>query len=67
MKHVLEFQMPEEEEELRLAMNGHKYERILDEFSNWLRTKIKYENVETLNAEEVREKLREIRIEILSD
>jgi hypothetical protein len=57
---ILKFKLPEEREEFELAQNGVGYSIVLEELDNWLRTKTKYENQETVTVNEVRTKLREL-------
>lgn len=45
MKHYLSFTLPEEQEELNTHMNGAKYYSALWEVLQFLRSKIKYENL----------------------
>jgi len=62
MKAILEFNLPDEQEELKLAQNGAKYSFLLDELDSNLRSMIKYENKVTIRIDAVRElivKLRE--------
>ena len=42
MKAILEFTLPEEQEDHRVAVEGMKYLIILQELDNWLRAEIKY-------------------------
>jgi len=42
MKATLTFNLPEEREEFRLALNGHKSEIIIDEIFSELRKNLKY-------------------------
>lgn len=44
MKAILEFNIPEEENEFYYATNGAKFADVLSEFDNFLRNKIKYES-----------------------
>lgn len=43
MKAILEFNLPEEQEEHQIALDGISYRCALSELSNYLRSKIKYE------------------------
>lgn len=45
MKAILEFNLPEENEDHDLALNGYKYKIIVDEIDNYLRSKLKYEDL----------------------
>lgn len=64
MKAILEFNLPEEQEEFRIASNAMNYRMALTDFDNYLRAKLKYEvipNVELYDTlSEVRQKLNEI-------
>lgn len=65
-KVILEFNTPEENSELHDAQNGQKYVVALNEFANFLRAKLKYEELDEATYkvyEEVREKFYEIRNE----
>ena len=72
MKAFLSFKLPEEREEFELASNAYKFKQWTDEFDEWLRRLIKYENDECLNHDDeqwlrvqaVRDKLHEIRKDI---
>ena len=39
------------------ALNGYKWKCICQELDNYLRTEMKYKNVDTMKVEDVREKL----------
>jgi hypothetical protein len=45
MKVELSFNLPEEEEEFRAAINGQKLRWITYHFDEWLRNQIKYEDL----------------------
>jgi hypothetical protein len=60
MKGILEFQLPEDQESFEYAQNGILYSMVLDDLDNWLRSKFKYEDQETISIEEVRSKLGEL-------
>jgi hypothetical protein len=65
MKSILEFNLPEEAEDLQLALNGSKYMSAVHELDQELRSKIKYapDNQPELVTEtynEIRNKLWEI-------
>ena len=65
MKAILEFNLPEEKQEYQLAANATDYAITLEEFDNYLRGKIKYDDTLTEEQchvfEEVREKLWEFK------
>jgi hypothetical protein len=45
MKVELSFNLPEEEEEFRAAINGQKLRWITYHFDEWLRNQIKYQDL----------------------
>jgi hypothetical protein len=57
MKAILEFQLPEDNQEFELATKASKMYSTLWELDQWLRVEIKYKDKE---LDEVRDKLREI-------
>ena len=64
-KGTLEFNLPEENEEFKLAQDGVKYMLVLHELDNHLRAKVKYapdseprEKIDTY--QEIRDKLWEL-------
>ena len=58
MKAILEFNLPEDNQEFELHTKALKMYGTLWDFDVWLRTQIKYNNQE--QYEPVREKLREL-------
>jgi hypothetical protein len=63
MKAILEFSLPEEEDEHSLAVNARKYYTVLWDIDQQLRNKIKYSNAsdDTIAAyEETRDLLWEL-------
>lgn len=69
MKAILEFNLPEDREDFDLAQNGNRYSCVIEELDNFLRAKIKYEDLpEDKEAiyREIREKLHEIKSDILT-
>ncbi|NBO56610.1 MAG: hypothetical protein EBU84_18925 [Actinobacteria bacterium] len=46
MKGTLTFDLPEESEEFELARNGWRYKAALEDMDNWLRSKLKYEDLD---------------------
>ena len=63
MKATLSFSIPQEQEEFELAQNGGKYKAVLKILDNWLRSKLKHEDLpeqedKTMNS--VRNKLHEL-------
>lgn len=45
MKAVLEFNLPEEQDDFDTASNGWKYRSIIHDIDNFLRNKMKYEEL----------------------
>jgi len=45
MKAVLQFQLPEENEDFEAAFNGHKYKRAHWDFDQLLRSEMKYKEL----------------------
>lgn len=65
MKAILEFNLPEEQEQFEDAINGSKWSHAMWALDQFLRTKVKYASddahEEAINAfEEAREELRRI-------
>lgn len=46
MKAILEFNLPQDEVEHQLALNGANYKIALDEMDNYLRNRLKYEELD---------------------
>lgn len=46
--------------EIYLALKVHDYKLVLSDFDQWLRQKIKYEDVTTMDLQEVRARLNEM-------
>ncbi len=57
MKAILEFNLPEDNQEFELATKALKMYSTLWDFDLWLRSEIKYKDKE---LDEVRDKLREL-------
>jgi hypothetical protein len=55
MKAVLEFDLPEEREELEMSLTAYRYYNVLCDLDNWLRGEIKYNGKN--EYEDVREML----------
>lgn len=63
MKKILEFNVPEDNEEFEMANNGYKYQLALYEIDQFLRGKIKYQDLSEAQEQiyqEVRDKLHEL-------
>jgi hypothetical protein len=67
MKTILEFNLPEDLEEYKLAFNGAKYHMCWDELFSHLRKLSKYENKESVSIDEIRQKMVEIQNDVFSD
>ncbi len=59
MKAILEFNLPEENAEHKLALDGGKWMSVLHELDQWLRSIAKYEDRKTVTIEEVRARIYE--------
>lgn len=53
-KAILEFNLPQENAEYKDAVEGSTYKVVIEDILNKLRGHIKYEDKETINAEEFR-------------
>ncbi len=59
MKGILEFNLPEEREEFKIAQTGIDWKFALEEVDLWLRNLSKYTDQITVTIEEVRQKIQE--------
>ncbi len=59
MKAILEFNLPEETAEHKLALDGCKWMSACHELDQWLRSIQKHSDQKILNVDEVRERLYE--------
>jgi len=59
MKAILEFNLPEESLEHRLALDGSKWKAVCQEIDQWLRSLEKHSDQDTVSASKVRGRLRE--------
>lgn len=57
MEAILKFNLPEENADFKNAIDGVKYKIILFELDQYLRNKLKYENIESIKIEDVRQYL----------
>lgn len=67
MKATIEFNLPEEDEEFKVAVNGFRYCAALDDMDEFLRCKLKYGELTKAEAEVYsvcRDKLNELRGDI---
>lgn len=67
MKAILEFNLPEEQDEFNYACNGLKYCSALSNIDSFLRSKIKYDETLTDEQYKVYEDVRTKLWEILND
>ena len=59
MKAILEFDLPEEDAEHKLALDGWKWKSVCSELAQRLRSVHKHTDRKTLTVEEVRTRLHE--------
>ena len=60
MKCTIEFDLPEEQVEYELCMNGGKLNSILTDFMEWVRQLNKYQDVESISINMIRDKIGEL-------
>ncbi len=60
MRASLHFSLPDEADLFEQAQNAYKYWSVIMDFDNFLRQKIKYTEQQTIELQEVRDKLWEI-------
>lgn len=60
MKVILEFNLPDEQEEYDLAINGHKFAICLEEINSNIRQWSKYENRTSVTIEELRSMINDV-------
>lgn len=60
MRANLSFKLPEDRSEFQDAQDGTALRIALQEYDNWLRGMIKYEDKEMISTEEARKKLHEL-------
>lgn len=65
MKITLKYKLPDEQYDCNIAVNGKKYHSVLYEFSEWLRSRIKYDS-EGMDIDTL-EKIREVYNEMLEE
>lgn len=66
MKAVLKYNLPDDNEDFKDAINGTKYRIVIDDIDNYLREKLKYGHNFT-SADEALEKVREELYQLRSD
>lgn len=64
MKTYLSFKLPEDQIELDLAQNGHKYARVISDFRAELRVQYKYQDVNSWDYETIMKLLSRLEDEI---
>lgn len=60
MKGVLEFDITEEKTDLERALKADSLVRVIEDYDNFLRGKLKYTEEETINLQEARDRLWEV-------
>lgn len=60
MKGILEFNLPEETQEFTTATKANSLSCVISEFDNHLRGLMKYEDLEQVSIQVMRDKLRQI-------
>jgi hypothetical protein len=63
MKAIIEFNLPEETQEHKDALNGWKYKSIIKDIFTELRKKRKYADIESMDIDQITEMIREIESE----
>lgn len=63
MKATLEFNLPEEQEEFDLANQARSLYCVIYELEDYLRDLVKYKNKETINLDELRQKIIDLKLE----
>ncbi|MEI7481407.1 MAG: hypothetical protein WCK75_03560 [Elusimicrobiota bacterium] len=59
MKAILEFNLPEEDADHRVALDGWKWKSVLYGVDQWLRKLEKHEDKDTIAVTEVRKRIHE--------
>ena len=54
MKAIIEFNLPEEEDQFLEAVNGYNWKSVVQEFDEWMRNTIKHQNPPNISLREVR-------------
>lgn len=63
MKATLEFNLPEEQEEFDLVNQARNLYCVIYELEDYLRDLVKYKNKETINLDELRQKIIDLKLE----
>ena len=54
MKATLEFDCPDEEQQLQLAIDGYKWKAVVEEVDTSLRNMAKYDGINTVSTDYIR-------------
>lgn len=63
MEAILKFKLPEEQYEFLVSSKAINLASVINEFDQFLRSKAKYEGINELGIDELREVLRRLRVE----
>lgn len=63
MKATLEFNLPEEQEEFDLVNQARSLYLVIFELEDYLRDLTKYKNIETINVDDLRQKIVNLKLE----
>lgn len=67
MKAILEFNLPEEQDDFEVASKAYRYKISLEDFDNYLRARLKYEDISDEKIYECIENIRNKLHEILNE
>ncbi len=67
MRASLHFNLPEDQTEFKDAQNGNRYKAILDDLSNHIRSRLKYDDTLTHEQINIFGEIKQFLIERLSD
>jgi hypothetical protein len=60
MKAILEFSLPEEQDEFQTAVDAGKWKAVMWDLDNWLRQYTKYGDPKDVDAQNCRDKIYEL-------
>lgn len=63
MKATLEFNLPEEQEDFDLVNQARSLYLVIFELEDYLRDLTKYKNIETINVDDLRQKIVNLKLE----
>ncbi len=63
MEAILKFNLPEDEEDMNLALQGKDFFCVLNALDDYLRDLFKYKNLEVISIEQIRDKILELKQE----